>query len=63
MAIAGANILFFYGSTAFGEMKMLGPNDDASFRIRLIAGTSLTAWIGVLICGRLLTWFRPPFFH
>ncbi len=63
MAIAGANILFFYGSSAFGEMKTLGPNDSASFRVRLIAGTSLTAWIGVLICGRLLTWFRPPFFH
>jgi hypothetical protein len=30
-------------------------------RIKLIAATSLS--IGVLICGRLLTFFRPPFFH
>jgi len=63
MAIAGANILLFYGTSAFAEMKALGPNDDAPLRIRVIAGTSLAMWVGVLICGRLLTWFRPPFFH
>jgi hypothetical protein len=30
-------------------------------RVKLIAGTSLTMWVGVLICGRMLTWFRQPF--
>jgi hypothetical protein len=63
MAIAGINILVFYGSTAFPEMKKLPAGADAPMRIKVIAGTSLAIWVGVLICGRMLTWFRPPFFH
>jgi hypothetical protein len=27
---------------------------------RIIAVTSLACWIGVIICGRLLTFYRPP---
>src|SRR5229473_2816513 len=56
-------ILVFYGTTAFPEMKKLAPGADASTRIKVIAGVSLAMWVGVLICGRMLTWFRPPFFH
>jgi hypothetical protein len=63
MAIAGINILVFYGTTAFPEMKKLPPGVDAPTRIKVIARISLAAWVGVLICGRMLTWFRPPFFH
>jgi hypothetical protein len=63
MAVAGMNILVFYGTSAFAEMKKLGPDEDAPLRTRVIAGTSLAMWLGVLICGRLLTWYRPPFFH
>ena len=63
MAVAGINILVFYGTTALPEMKKLAPGADASTRIKIIAGVSLAMWIGVLICGRMLTWFRPPFFH
>jgi hypothetical protein len=63
MAIAGINILVFYGTTTFGEMKKLQPGADAPTRIKIIAGVSLAMWVGVLICGRMLTWFRPPFFH
>jgi hypothetical protein len=63
MGIAGINILLFYGTTAFPEMKKLAPGADASMRIKIIAGVSLAMWVGVLICGRMLTWFRPPFFH
>jgi hypothetical protein len=32
-------------------------------RIKMIAGISLAMWVAVLVCGRLLTFFRPPFFH
>jgi hypothetical protein len=32
-------------------------------RIKIIAGVSLAAWVIVLICGRMITFFRPPFFH
>jgi hypothetical protein len=63
MGIAGFNILAFYGTRAFREMKTLGPLADVPGRVKLIAATSLSMWIGVLICGRLLTFFRPPFFQ
>jgi hypothetical protein len=32
-------------------------------RVKIITGISLAVWVGVLICGRLITFFRPPFFH
>jgi hypothetical protein len=57
------NILAFYGTSALREVKILGPNADVPGKIKLIAATSLSMWIAVLICGRLLTFFRPPFFH
>lgn len=63
MAIAGMNILAFYGTRAFAEVKAAPPGADLDFRIKLIAGTSLAMWIAVLVCGRLITFFRPPFFH
>jgi hypothetical protein len=63
MVIAGINILAFYSTSAFAEMKTLPSGADAPTRLKLIAGISLAMWIGVLICGRFLTWFRPPFFH
>ncbi len=63
MGVAGLNILAFYGTSAFREVKMLPPHADVPLRIKIIAATSLSMWIGVLICGRLLTFYRPPFFH
>jgi hypothetical protein len=29
----------------------------------VLTAVSLCCWIGVLSCGRLLTFYRPPFFH
>jgi hypothetical protein len=63
MAVAGVNVAFFYLSDEFRRVKLLGPGADAPWRAKFIAGTSLSAWVLVLICGRLLTFFRPPFFH
>ena len=48
MALAGLNILFFYGS-AFREAKSIGAGEMAAPRLRLVAGIS----------GRLLTFYRP----
>ena len=62
MALAGLNVLVFY-SAAFRPLRQLGPGAQAPWPTRLITGISLAAWVGVLICGRLLTFFRPPFFH
>jgi len=49
--------------SAFRQVKSLGPSADLPGPIKVIAATSLSMWIGVLICRRLLTFFRPPFFH
>jgi hypothetical protein len=62
MALAGINVLVFY-SAAFREVSALGPGADAPLRSKIITGVSLGSWVAVLICGRLLTFFRPPFFH
>ena len=63
MAIAGINVAAFYLTRSFREVQMLPAGSDALFRAKLIAGTSLGAWCAVLICGRLLTFYRPPSFH
>jgi hypothetical protein len=63
VAVAAVNAASFYVTPAFREVKRMLPGDDAQVRAKLIAGTSLSAWIAVLICGRLITFFRPPIFH
>ena len=63
MAIAGANVSVFYLSTAFRDVQALPAGAQAPLHARIMAATSLSAWIAVLICGRLLTFFRPPLFH
>jgi hypothetical protein len=61
--LAGINILVFYGTGLFEETKKLPADADVPRRIKIIGGISLCAWVGVLICGRMITFFRPPFFH
>jgi len=61
--VAGLNVVLFHTSPAFAEVTRLEPGQDAPWRAKLMAGTSLSCWIAVLICGRLITFFRPPFFH
>ena len=63
VAIAGVNVAVFYRTDAFAEVKLMPGGADAPLRAKLIAGTSLFAWIAVLVCGRLITFYRPPFFH
>jgi len=60
MTIAGANVLFFY-STMFTKVKTLGPGENAPWPARIVGGVSLTCWICVIMFGRGLTFFRPPF--
>lgn len=63
MAVAGLNILAFYGTDTFAQMKKLQPGAAAPTRMKVIAATSLAMWVAILVCGRLITFFRPPFFH
>jgi len=62
LAIAGINVAVFYASE-YRQLAAIGPGVDAGWRNKVIAGVSLGAWVAVMICGRLLTFFRPPFFH
>lgn len=62
MAIAGINMVLFY-STAFAEVRHLGAGADAPIQSKIITGISLASWTGVLVCGRLLTFYRPEFMH
>lgn len=61
--VAGLNAGLFYATPAYADVKRMEPGDDAPLRAKFIAGTSLSCWVAVLICGRLITFFRPPFFH
>jgi len=58
MALAGLNIVVFY-SAVFRKLRTLGPGDQAPLLARIIGGVSLCLWIGVIIAGRLLTFYRP----
>jgi hypothetical protein len=62
MALAGINVALFYG-LVFPRVKGLGPHTDAPTTAKVVTGVSLASWVVVLSAGRLLTFFRPPFFH
>ena len=60
LAIAGLNILVFY-SFVYRRVQAVPPGHDAPIAGRVIGGVSLAMWLGVVTCGRLLTFFRPPY--
>lgn len=51
--LAGINVLIFY-LFMFREVEALGPGDDAPFRAKAVAATSLFLWFAVIYYGRLL---------
>ena len=63
MMVAALNVAVFYLSSEFRTVKSMPAGADAPPGAKLIAAVSLSAWVLVLICGRLLTFFRPPLFH
>lgn len=58
MGLAGVNALAFYLTTSKRAMGP-GASDDAPRAAKVIAICSVSLWIGVIVCGRLLTFFRP----
>ncbi len=56
--LAGANALTFY-LTTYRRATAAGAPADAPRFAKVIAVVSLSLWIGVIVCGRLLTFFRP----
>ena len=60
MAVAGVNVAMFY-LTMYSKVRFLGPGEQAPMPARIMGGVSLAAWLSVIACGRLLTFYRPPF--
>ncbi len=58
LAIAGTNANLFY-LTSYRQVFGASPSLDAPRRAKVIAAVSLCAWIAVIVCGRMLTFFRP----
>lgn len=58
MALAGLNVLIFY-TTVFRRVSALAAGAAAPAAARFAGAASLFFWIAVIICGRLLTFYRP----
>lgn len=58
MALAGLNVAMFY-LRVFREVRPIGPGGELPRAATLAGGASLLLWIGVMVCGRLLTFYRP----
>lgn len=58
MIAAGLNAGVFY-LTTFRRATAPGASDDAPRLAKIIAVASLCLWIGVIVAGRLITFYRP----
>jgi len=58
MFLAGLNMSLFY-LVAFPRVKSVAEGEDVPFMAKCIGGASLCLWLGVIIFGRLLTFYRP----
>lgn len=60
MLVAGSNVLFFY-RFVFARVRDAAAGAEAPRAAKVAAAISLTCWIGVIVCGRLITYYRPPY--
>ncbi len=58
LAVAGVNVLIFY-LTMFRHVKSLGPGAQPPPLARLNGVVSLVLWVTVIVCGRMITFYRP----
>jgi len=58
--LAGINMSLFY-RIAITEVRLVVPGALPDARAQLMGGISLTCWTVVIACGRLITYFRPPY--
>ena len=58
LTIGGLNAATFY-LTSYRQVFATNASLDAPVRAKIIAAISLGAWISVITCGRLLTFYRP----
>ena len=58
ITIAGLNALTFY-ATSWKRVNAPGASPEATPIAKVVAIVSLSMWIGVIVAGRLLTFYRP----
>ena len=58
MALAGLNVAVFYLSV-YRRVSGLAPGVDTPRAVKVFGATSLICWITIIVCGRLITWYRP----
>lgn len=59
MLLAGANMVLFYWISA-RQIAGLSPYTSVPTAARVFAFFSLSCWSGVIVFGRLITFYRPP---
>lgn len=60
MGVAGCNLLLFYKTMA-NRVKHTDADQPVPGAARVMALVSLLAWCGVIVAGRLITYYRPPY--
>jgi formate-dependent nitrite reductase membrane component NrfD len=58
LGLMGVNVTLFY-SLGFKRILAMGPGDDAFPAAKVMAAASLALLVGVMLGGRMLTFFRP----
>lgn len=58
LVLAGLNVLVFY-VTMFRRVAALGPGAAPPPGVKVSGALSLAFWTAVIICGRLITFYRP----
>ena len=60
LLLMGSNAALFYWRE-FAAYRTLGPHDDAPRSTKIVAAASLVFLVAVILCGRMITFFRPPY--
>ena len=58
MLLAGINVAVFY-LTTYRQVEGVRAGGHTPLLAKIIGGVSLVLWLGVITCGRLLTFYRP----
>jgi hypothetical protein len=60
LVLMGANAAIFYWRE-WASVRTLGPHDDSPRSAKIVATASLVFLVAVTLCGRMITFFRPPY--
>jgi len=61
VALAGVNVLYFYGAKVSQRVEAMGPGASAPVSAQVVAGVSLFLWFGVMYWGRMLPFIGTAF--